>query len=89
MRFEAYHQLLEEQNRMVNLVSRAEPSEKWWTKHFLDSLLLLKCLDLTGKKALDFGSGAGCRGFRSSLPCRSSGSRSWIALEKKPVPWKR
>ncbi len=26
-RFEAYHKLLEEQNRMVNLVSRAEPSE--------------------------------------------------------------
>lgn len=67
MRFEAYHQLLEEQNRMVNLVSRAEPSEKWWTKHFLDSLLLLKCLDLTGKKALDFGSGAGLPGIPLKL----------------------
>ncbi|MGI6198673.1 MAG: 16S rRNA (guanine(527)-N(7))-methyltransferase RsmG [Candidatus Cloacimonadaceae bacterium] len=66
-RFEAYHKLLEEQNRMVNLVSRAEPSEKWWTKHFLDSLLLLKCLDLTGQKALDFGSGAGLPGIPLKL----------------------
>jgi 16S rRNA (guanine527-N7)-methyltransferase len=66
-RFEAYHKLLEEQNRVVNLVSRAEDKEKWWTKHFLDSLLLLKCLDLTGKKALDFGSGAGLPGIPLKL----------------------
>ena len=66
-RFEAYHKLLEEQNRVVNLVSRAEPIEKWWTKHFLDSLLPLKCLDLTGQKALDFGSGAGLPGIPLKL----------------------
>lgn len=66
-RFDVYHKLLEEQNRMVNLTSRSEPVEKWWTKHFLDSLLLLKCLDLTGKKALDFGSGAGLPGIPLKL----------------------
>lgn len=66
-RFETYHRLLEEQNALVNLVSRAEPKEKWWTKHFLDSLLLLKCLDFTGQKALDFGSGAGLPGIPLKL----------------------
>lgn len=75
-RFEAYHKLLEEQNRVVNLVSRAEDKEKWWTKHFLDSLLLLKCLDLKGRKALDFGSGAGLPG----IPLKLAVPDVWITL---------
>lgn len=71
--FDRYHALLEEKNRLLNLYSRATPEGELWTKHFLDSLLPLKCVDFAGKKALDFGSGAGFPGLplRLAVPsCR-------------------
>lgn len=65
--FDRYHDLLLEKNRHLNLFSRATPAEELWTKHFLDSLLPLKCVDFMGKKALDFGSGGGLPGIPLKL----------------------
>ncbi len=67
LRFDSYLQLLEEYNQRVNLVSRATAMRDYWTKHFLDSLMLLKCIDLTGAKVLDFGSGGGFPGLPIKL----------------------
>ncbi|MDD4310072.1 MAG: 16S rRNA (guanine(527)-N(7))-methyltransferase RsmG [Candidatus Cloacimonetes bacterium] len=66
-RFEHYYQLLGSANRMVNLVSRNLPQEKYWVQHFLDSLLALECLDFTDKTVLDFGSGGGLPGIPIKL----------------------
>ena len=65
--FEHYHRLLSEYNQMVNLVSRAMPVNQYWTKHFLDSLLPLKCMDLSEQSVLDFGSGGGLPGIPLKL----------------------
>lgn len=64
---DAYRKLLEGKNSVVNLVSRQSTAEDIWYKHFLDSLLVLKCLDLSGKKVLDFGSGGGLPGIPVKL----------------------
>jgi 16S rRNA (guanine527-N7)-methyltransferase len=66
-KFEHYHQLLSNTNRMVNLVSRNLAADRYWTQHFLDSLLALECLDLAGKTVLDFGSGGGIPGIPLKL----------------------
>lgn len=66
-RFELYHRLLAEQNAAVNLVSRASDPSQWWTKHFLDSLMPLKVLDLSQQAVLDFGSGGGLPGIPLKL----------------------
>ncbi|HOZ01067.1 MAG TPA: 16S rRNA (guanine(527)-N(7))-methyltransferase RsmG [Candidatus Syntrophosphaera sp.] len=88
-RFDLYHQLLWEKNSQLNLFSRATPEEELWTKHFLDSLVLLKCLELSGKKVLDFGSGAGLPGIPLKLAvpnCRmtllDSVRKKCVALEE-------
>ncbi len=66
-RFEEFHALLLEKNKQLNLFSRSTPDDELWTKHFLDSLVPLKCIDFTGKKVLDFGSGAGLPGIPVKL----------------------
>lgn len=66
-RFELYHRLLAEQNALVNLISRASDPAQWWTKHFLDSLMPLKVLDLSEQTLLDFGSGGGLPGIPLKL----------------------
>lgn len=62
-KLEAYQQALFNVNQIVNLVSRKMPIEWYWTHHFLDSLILLKSIDLSGKTVLDFGTGGGIPGI--------------------------
>ncbi|MGC9361827.1 MAG: 16S rRNA (guanine(527)-N(7))-methyltransferase RsmG [Candidatus Syntrophosphaera sp.] len=84
-RFEHFHALLLEKNLGVNLISRATASEDVWTKHFLDSLLPLKCLDLQGKKLLDFGSGGGLPGIPIKLAVPGCRMTLLDSVRKKTV----
>nr|MDK2850217.1 rRNA (guanine527-N7)-methyltransferase [Candidatus Cloacimonadota bacterium] len=65
--FEHYHKLLTAYNKQVNLVSRKMHPDNYWIQHFLDSLLVIECLDFTGKIVLDFGSGGGLPGIPIKL----------------------
>ena len=65
--FESYHAILQEINQVVNLISRKTDAATIWTKHFLDSIRLIECLDLKGKVVLDFGSGGGLPGIPLQL----------------------
>lgn len=66
-RFDRFLELLLEKNKQINLFSRTTTEDDLWTKHFLDSLVPLKCIDFVGKKALDFGTGAGLPGIPLKL----------------------
>jgi 16S rRNA (guanine527-N7)-methyltransferase len=82
-KFELYHKLLLEKNAVVNLISRATTEGEVWTKHFLDSLFALKCLDFTGKKVLDFGSGGGLPGIPLKLTVPSCRMTLLDSVRKK------
>lgn len=61
-RFQVYLRLLTEWNEKMNLTAIKEPDEIA-EKHFLDSVLLLNCLDFPrGAKLIDVGTGAGFPG---------------------------
>ena len=58
-----YYRMLYEKNRVMNLTTVTEWSEVQ-TKHYLDSLLISRVTDLTGKlNVLDMGTGAGFPGI--------------------------
>ena len=65
--FEHYQQLLVRINESINLISRKMPADAYWTQHFLDSITIMECLDLSGAKVLDFGSGGGLPGIPLKL----------------------
>lgn len=61
--FQKYMELLVEWNEKINLTTITEPREVA-VKHFLDSILLLKYLDIpNGAKLIDVGTGAGFPGL--------------------------
>ena len=65
--FDSYAQFLVEYNEKVNLTAITDPAEIC-EKHFLDSLLLLKAVDLPkGGSLVDVGTGAG-RSSGRTLP---------------------
>jgi 16S rRNA (guanine527-N7)-methyltransferase len=60
--FQQYMELLVEWNQKMNLTAITEPNEVA-VKHFLDSILILKFLELpAGSKLIDVGTGAGFPG---------------------------
>lgn len=62
-RFQTYLELLVEWNEKMNLTAITEPKEVA-LKHFLDSILLLKYLEIPqGAKLIDVGTGAGFPGL--------------------------
>lgn len=64
--FDQYAQTLVEWNEKINLTAITQPKEIC-IKHFLDSLLLLKALDIPQQaKMIDVGTGAGF----PSIPCK-------------------
>lgn len=63
VRLEQYAEMLVEKNKVMNLTAITEP-EEIAVKHFFDSLLPLKYLDIPkGAKIIDVGTGAGFPGM--------------------------
>ncbi|MGN0417564.1 16S rRNA (guanine(527)-N(7))-methyltransferase RsmG [Anaerostipes faecalis] len=61
--FEKYYEMLIEKNKVMNLTAITE-KEEVIDKHFVDSLAFVKMkFDLSGKKMLDLGTGAGFPGI--------------------------
>ena len=57
-----------EQNKVMNLTAITEP-EAVAKLHLLDCLTVLKCADLSGKKLIDVGCGAGFPGVPLKIGC--------------------
>ena len=57
-----------EQNKVMNLTAITEP-DKVAKLHLLDSLTVLKGIDLAGKKVIDVGCGAGFPGVPLKIAC--------------------
>lgn len=65
-RLSIYHELLLKWQGKINLISDDTVSDAW-TRHFLDSLQLLKYLPTERKRIVDLGSGSGFPGMVTSL----------------------
>lgn len=57
-----------EQNKVMNLTAITEPSQVA-KLHLLDSVSLLKCAELSGKRLIDVGCGAGFPGVPLKIAC--------------------
>lgn len=57
-----------EQNKVMNLTAITEPAQVA-KLHLLDSISLLKVMDLTGKQVIDVGCGAGFPGVPLKIAC--------------------
>ena len=64
----AFGEAVVEQNKVMNLTAITEP-DKVAKLHLLDSLTLLKTADLTGKRLIDVGCGAGFPGVPVKIAC--------------------
>ncbi len=64
----AFGEAVVEQNKVMNLTAITEP-EAVAKLHLLDSVSLLKCADLKGKKLIDVGCGAGFPGVPVKIAC--------------------
>ena len=60
-RFQAYYELLNERNKVMNLTAITGEAETA-RLHFLDCAALLKAADFAGKQVIDVGTGAGFPG---------------------------
>jgi 16S rRNA (guanine527-N7)-methyltransferase len=63
--------MLKEWNELFNLTAIVE-EQKIIEKHFLDSLLPLKYMDLKGKSLIDVGTGAGFPGLVIAIMCQET-----------------
>lgn len=64
----AFGEAMVEQNKVMNLTAITEPSQVA-KLHLLDSVTLLTLMDLTGKKVIDVGCGAGFPGVPLKIAC--------------------
>jgi len=64
----AFGQAVVEQNKVMNLTAITEP-EQVAKLHLLDSLCVLSAKELTGKKVIDVGCGAGFPGVPLKIAC--------------------
>ncbi|MEA4920493.1 MAG: 16S rRNA (guanine(527)-N(7))-methyltransferase RsmG [Clostridiaceae bacterium] len=65
-RMRRFSELLLEKNKVMNLTAIKTPEEVA-RRHMADSLFLLRCTELKGKKILDIGTGAGFPGMPLKL----------------------
>ena len=66
--FERYYKLLVSWNEKINLTAVTEKDDVF-IKHFADSIALIRYADLSGKRILDIGTGAGFPGVPISIMC--------------------
>lgn len=66
-KFDIYLENLYAINQKVNLISRKMEKDDYWTYHFLDSLLIIKCIGFNSGKIMDFGTGGGLPGIPLKL----------------------
>ncbi len=64
----AFGEAVVEQNKVMNLTAITEP-QAVAKLHLLDSVSLLKCADLRGKRLIDVGCGAGFPGVPVKIAC--------------------
>ena len=64
----AFGEAMVRQNEVMNLTAITEPSAVA-KLHLLDSLTVLKCADLAGKRLIDVGCGAGFPGVPLKIAC--------------------
>ncbi len=64
----AFGQAVVKQNEVMNLTAITEPAQVA-KLHLLDSVSLLKCADLAGKRLIDVGCGAGFPGVPVKIAC--------------------
>ena len=64
----AFGEAVVEQNKVMNLTAITEPTAVA-KLHLLDSVSILKCADLQGKKLIDVGCGAGFPGVPVKIAC--------------------
>ena len=67
---ERFGEMLVEKNKVMNLTAITEPADVA-TLHFLDSVAMLKEVDLAGKTMVDVGTGAGFPGLPLRIVCPS------------------
>lgn len=77
-----YRELVLESNKQFNLTSITDENE-FVIKHFYDSLIPLKYLNVEGKEVLDFGSGAGFPGIPFAISTPSAKLTLLDATKKK------
>ena len=65
---ERFGEMLVEKNKVMNLTAITEPADVA-TLHFLDSVAMLKEVDLAGKAVVDVGTGAGFPGMPLRIVC--------------------
>ena len=69
-KFNKYYEMLIETNKSMNLTAITEPDEVA-VKHMIDSLLVYKEKDFSGKTLVDVGTGAGFPGIPLKIYCPS------------------
>jgi 16S rRNA (guanine527-N7)-methyltransferase len=69
-KFNKYYEMLIETNKIMNLTTITEPDEVA-VKHIIDSLLVYKEKDFSGKILVDVGTGAGFPGIPLKIYCPS------------------
>lgn len=80
--FDRYYDLLIEWNKKMNLTGITD-ERGVYIKHFLDSLMLARDMDLSGKHLLDVGSGAGFPGIPLKIMFPSMDLTIIDALKKR------
>ena len=78
----AFGEAVVEQNKVMNLTAITEP-EKVAKLHLLDSLTLLKTADLSQKKIIDVGCGAGFPGVPVKIACPNANLTLLDSLGKR------
>lgn len=80
--FQTFYDLLMEKNKVMNLTAITEEKEVV-LKHFVDSILLLKYMEINHSSIIDVGTGAGFPGIPLAIMCPDSDFMLLDALNKR------